>query len=124
MKAFVVDDQRAIVELLTLLLKDMNVEVSSTTNACEAHGAIAAAKPDLVLLDVMMPELDGLSLLDQLQADPATSPIPVVLCTASVLSPAQSRLYADKGIGILSKPFDVEQLQDIVHAVEIGRPAR
>ena len=124
MKAFVVDDQRAIVELLTLLLKDMNVEASGTTHACEAHDAIAASKPDLVLLDVMMPELDGLSLLDQLQADPATSPIPVVLCTASVLSPAQSRLYADKGIGILSKPFDVEQLQDIVHAVGAGRSTR
>lgn len=120
MKAFVVDDQRAIVEMLTLMLKDLNVDASGTTDPRGAHAAIATTAPDLVLLDVMMPGMDGLTLLDELQRDPRTCPIPVVLCTASVLSPSQSRMFADRGIGILSKPFDVEQLGDIVSSV---RPA-
>ena len=52
-----------------------------------------------------------------MQRDARTAPIPVVLCTAAVLSPSQSRLFADLGIGILSKPFDVEQLRALVNAV-------
>jgi CheY-like chemotaxis protein len=119
-KAYVVDDQRAIVEMLTMLLRDLNIDTSGTTNPLEAHQAIASEQPDLVLLDVMMPSLDGVSLLGELQRDPRTASIPVVLCTAAVLSPSQSRLFADRGVGVLSKPFDVEQLQAIVR--EIGDP--
>lgn len=117
MKAYVVDDQRAIVEMLTLILGDMGVDVVGTTDPLQAREAIAALQPDLVMLDVMMPGLDGLALLEQLQSDPRTGSIPVVLCTAAVLSPSQSRLFSDQGIGILSKPFDVEQLHTIVEGV-------
>lgn len=120
MKAYVVDDQRAIVELLTILLGDMGVEAGGTTDPYQAHDAISALQPDLVLLDVMMPGKDGLALLDELQSDPRTAPITVVLCTAAVLNPSQSHLMADKGIGVLSKPFDTDQLQAIVDAVRTG----
>ena len=122
MKAYVVDDQRAIVELLTLMLSDMQVEASGTNLPARAQEDIAAEQPDLVLLDIMMPGIDGLTLLERLQSDRRTSAIPVVLCTASVLSPSQSRLFEDRGVGILAKPFDMEQLQNIVAAVR-RRPA-
>lgn len=118
MKAYIVDDQRAIVEMLTLLLSEMQVEAWGTNRSEQAREEIATGQPDLVLLDIMMPGLDGLTLLDQLQHDQRTSAIPVVLCTASVLSSSQSRLFTDSGIGILSKPFDIEQLQEIVAAVK------
>ena len=117
MKAYVIDDQRAMVEMLILLLADMGVQAEGTTAPRQAHAAIAAVRPHLILLDLMMPDLDGLTLLDELQRDPRTATIPVVLCTAAVLSPSQSRLFADRGIGILSKPFDVEQLRALVNAV-------
>jgi len=116
-KAYVVDDQRAIVEMLILLLSDIGVQAEGTTSPHQAHDAIVATQPHLILLDIMMPGLDGLTLLDELQHDARTASIPVVLCTAAVLSPSQSRLFADRGIGILSKPFDVEQLKAIVEAV-------
>ncbi len=118
MKVYVVDDQVAILEMLQVLLAELDVEPSGTTRSGQAHAAIAALQPDLVLLDIMMPPPDGLTVLDQLQRDPRTAHIPVVLCTASILSPSQSRLFADTGIGVLSKPFDVEQLRDIVNQVE------
>ena len=117
MRAYVVDDQRAIVELLTILLTDLGVEASGTTNPREALDEIAAAQPDLVLLDVLMPGIDGLELLDQLQTDARTRAVPVVLCTASALNPSQGRLVADKGVGVLSKPFDLAQLSEIVAQV-------
>jgi CheY-like chemotaxis protein len=116
-KAYVIDDQRAIVELLILLLSDMSVQAEGTTAPRQAHAAIVALQPHLILLDIMMPEIDGLTLLEELQRDPRTAAVPVVLCTAAVLSPSQSRLFADRGIGILSKPFDLEQLRAIVDAV-------
>ena len=121
MKAYVIDDQRAIVEMLILLLADMGVQAEGTTAPHHARDAIATVQPHLILLDIMMPELDGLTLLDELHHDPRTAAIPVVLCTAAVLSPSQSRLFADRGIGILSKPFDVEQLQALVNAVGVPR---
>ena len=121
MKAYVVDDQRAILEMLILLLADLDVQAEGTTAPHQARHAIAMAQPHLILLDIMMPELDGLTLLDELHHDPRTAAIPVVLCTAAVLSPSQSRLFADRGIGILSKPFDMEQLRAIVDAVASSR---
>lgn len=124
MKAYVVDDQRAIVEMLTLMLSDMQVEAAGTNLPMQAQEEIAVRQPDLVLLDIMMPGIDGLTLLEQLQRDQRTSAIPVVLCTASVLSSSQSRLFADRGIGILSKPFDIEQLQNIVTAVRKNMAGR
>ncbi len=117
MKVYVVDDQRAIVEMLQVLLGELGVEATGTTRSGEAHEVVSALQPDLVLLDIMMPAPDGLTVLDALQRDPRTAHIPIVLCTASVLSPSQSRLFGDTGIGVLSKPFDVDQLRDIVDAV-------
>ena len=117
MKAYVVDDQRAIVELLILLLADLDVEASGTTDPRIALEEIVDQRPDLVLLDILMPGVNGLTLLEQLQSEPRTGSIPVVLCTASALNPSQHRIFADQGVGILSKPFDVAQLADIVTAL-------
>ncbi len=117
-KAYVVDDQRAIVELLMLLCGEIGVEASGTTNSRHAQEAIAATQPDLVLLDIMMPDPDGLSLLALLKDDARTRDIPAVLCTASVITPSQSSLFADKSVGVLSKPFTIEQLEELVAAVE------
>lgn len=117
-KAYVVDDQRAIVELLMLLFAEIGVEASGATNSKHAREAIAATQPDLVLLDIMMPDPDGLSLLALLKDDPRTSDIPAVLCTASVVTPSQSGLFADRSIGVLSKPFTITQLEELVAAVQ------
>jgi len=117
-KAYVVDDQRAIVELLMLLFGEIGVEASGATDSRHAREAIAATQPDLVLLDIMMPDPDGLSLLALLKDDARTRDIPAVLCTASVITPSQSSLFADKSVGVLSKPFTIEQLEELVAAVE------
>jgi len=117
-RAYVVDDQRAIVELLMLLFAEIGVEASGATDSRHAREAIAATQPDLVLLDMMMPDPDGLSLLEQLKDDPRTRDIPAVLCTASVITPSQSGLFADKSVGVLSKPFTIQQLEELVASVQ------
>jgi CheY-like chemotaxis protein len=64
------------------------------------------APPDAILLDVSMPDMDGFTCFHQLQADPSTQAIPVVLLTARIL-PSDRRQFAEIGVaGIISKPFN------------------
>jgi CheY-like chemotaxis protein len=61
-----------------------------------------ARRPDLIMLDLRLPDIDGYAVMDQLQADPATAAIPVIVCTSSVLSEAQ-RGRLGRARSILSK---------------------
>ena len=80
-KVLVVDDERDIVDLLTYNLKKEGYDVVSANNGNEALKK-AASKPDLIVLDVMMPVLDGFETCRRLKADPATSSIPIIFLTA------------------------------------------
>jgi two-component system alkaline phosphatase synthesis response regulator PhoP len=80
-KVLVVDDERDIVDLLTYNLKKEGYDVISANNGQEALKK-AASKPDLIVLDVMMPVLDGYETCRRLKGDPATASIPVVFLTA------------------------------------------
>ncbi|MBS4028810.1 MAG: response regulator transcription factor [Ignavibacteriales bacterium] len=77
----VVDDETDIVELLSYNLKKEGYNILSATNGKEAL-LQAESKPDLILLDVMMPQLDGFEVIKQLRKNPATENIPVIFLTA------------------------------------------
>jgi len=81
-RILVVDDTPANVKLLVDVLTAKGYEVSAATNGADALSMIAAAPPDLVLLDIMMPGLSGYDVCKRLRADPATALLPVVLCTS------------------------------------------
>ena len=78
----VVDDEASARGALTKLLRRDGYETEAAGNGREALAALEARTPDLVLLDVMMPELDGLALLEVLHADPRWRALPVVMLTA------------------------------------------
>lgn len=83
----------------------------------EALAACAAHRPDLILLDVMMPELDGPSTLARLRADPALAGIPVIFMTAKVQQ-HEIRRFLDLGAaGVIAKPFDPMQLPSQIRAI-------
>ena len=109
-KILVVDDTPANVKLLGDLLTSRGYQVSTAVNGEEALAKVAAEKPDLVLLDVMMPGLSGYDVCRRIRADPATVLLPVVMCTS--LDPQQERV---KGIeagadDFLSKPVNQPEL--------------
>jgi CheY-like chemotaxis protein len=85
-----------------------------------ARGAVEAARnfePDLILLDVMMPQMDGPEVLKALRADPATEAIPVVFMTAKVM-PNEANRYASLGVaGIIAKPFNTRSLIDRIQQI-------
>ena len=109
-KVLVVDDTPANIKLLGDLLASKGYAVSTATNGEEALARVAADKPDLVLLDVMMPGLSGYDVCRRIRSDPATALLPVVMCTS--LDPQQERV---KGIeagadDFLSKPVNQPEL--------------
>ena len=81
-KILVVDDQPINVQLLKRKLEREGMTVAAAYSGKEALDSVAADKPDLILLDVMMPDMDGIEVCQRLQADPETKGIPVIFITA------------------------------------------
>ena len=109
-RALIVDDDPMIVKLQTMILTRAGYEIDSAPNGREGIERAVAAAPDVVLLDVMMPDLDGLEVTRRLKADPRTSAIPVVLVSART---DREDVDAGKAAGAsdyLRKPFDPDDL--------------
>lgn len=98
------DDLREVAQVSLEIVAGWDVK----TACCGSEGIIQAQKiqPDAILLDVMMPDMDGVTTFRHLQADPTTRKIPVIFLTAKVQSSDQ-RQFAELGVsGVISKPFD------------------
>ena len=107
MKVLIVDDEPDIRRIAKLGLSRVGgMEVVEAANGAEALVRAKADKPDAVLLDVMMPGLDGPSTLARLREDPATAGIPVVFLTAKAIAAELERLKVLGAAGVLTKPFD------------------
>jgi class 3 adenylate cyclase len=109
-KILVVDDTPANIKLLADLLSVKGYRVCTATNGEEGLAQVTKEKPDLVLLDVMMPGISGYEVCKRIRANPETALLPVVMCTS--LDPAQERV---KGIeagadDFLSKPVNQPEL--------------
>lgn len=78
----VVDDHEQNLELLSAYLDDLGAEIRQARDGVEAVQAVAERKPDLILLDVMMPRMSGFQVCGKLKSDPATKDIPIVVVTA------------------------------------------
>jgi len=81
-KILVVDDEKDVVELLKFLLEKDGHAVTTAFNGREALQLINQTKPELILLDVMMPEMDGYSVQTQLLENPETKRIPIIILSA------------------------------------------
>jgi DNA-binding response OmpR family regulator len=81
-KVLLVDDERDLLELLTINLERDGYSVDTASTASEALNRIAENRPDIILLDVMLPDMSGTKLANQLKNSPDTSSIPIILLTA------------------------------------------
>jgi CheY-like chemotaxis protein len=79
----IVDDAPMVLRLVGQYLKVLGVKTLNCHNAAIAHRVIAQARPQLVILDINMPEVDGIEVFQQLRADPATRTIPVIFLTVN-----------------------------------------
>jgi CheY-like chemotaxis protein len=115
-----VDDEHAIVEALGEILAWEGYAVRSAANGREALAVAGAERPDVILLDVMMPVMDGIETVRALQADATLRHIPVVLMSAAPI-PRADGVPRD---GELQKPFEVKELTRALAAALAKGPRR
>ena len=109
----VVDDDPYLCDIMVEVLESEGHNTRSASNGQEALDRIRERKPQLVLLDLMMPVMNGWEVASALRANPDWADIPVVLITAAHGSPEQKR--ASTGArAVISKPFDIDTLAEVV----------
>ena len=125
-KILVVDDERHIVRLVEVNLTRAGYTVISAYDGIEALEKVKADKPDMIVLDVMMPRMDGFEALKHLQADPETRDIPVIMLTAKAQDADIFRGWSSGVSSYLTKPFNPRELltfvERIFQSMEDGGP--
>lgn len=117
-KVVCIEDEQEMIELVELILSKQQVEVHGAASGVDGLKLIREVMPDLVLLDLMMPGMDGWEVFQRMKADPVMADIPVIVVTAK----AQS---IDKVLGLhiakvddyVTKPFGPSELSDSVKRV-------
>lgn len=114
-RILVIDNEKYIQEVAQICLRTVaGWQVVTAGSGSEGLSKAEAEQPDAILLDVMMPDMDGPTTFQKLQANPATRHIPVILLTAKVQA-SDRRRYADMGMtAAIAKPFNPLELADQV----------
>jgi CheY-like chemotaxis protein len=106
-RILIIDDEEDIRQVAALSLETVaGWDILTASSGAEGIRRAAQEKPDAILLDVMMPEMDGPTTFGELQKNPDAAGIPVVLLTAKVQGADQRRFAALGVAGVLFKPFD------------------
>lgn len=113
----VVDDEPNIVLSLEFLMEQAGHEVRIARNGEQALAAIRADKPDLILLDIMMPEPDGFSVCKSVRGDPALKDIPIIMLTAKGREAEREQGLAAGATDFITKPFSNRDVVERVGAL-------
>jgi DNA-binding response OmpR family regulator len=116
----VADDDEDILLLVTTTLTRAGFEVIQARDGKQALDLTRAEAPQVVVLDIAMPELDGLTVLRRLRADAATADLPVVLLSARAQEADVARGYAEGASKYVAKPFRPSELVDAVNDLLAG----
>lgn len=114
---YLVEDDSDIRELETYALQNSDLEVQSFTESTELYEAIGRRIPDLVLLDIMLPGEDGMSILKHLRADSETQTVPIIMVTAKTTESDRVSGLDTGADDYISKPFSVTELVSRVKAL-------
>ena len=105
-RVLIVDDETAIRLICRLNLRSAGFDTLEASDGVSALALARAERPDLILLDIMLPELDGWSVAEKLAASEETSEIPIMFLSARSDSGDQVRGHGTGGVGYITKPFD------------------
>ena len=120
-RILVVDDDENILSLERTILEQKGFDVTAAAGRAEALKLLSGQVFDLVLLDVMMPEIDGFTVCRKIKEDPRLKDVPVIFLTASVMSSEVERLKALGARAVVAKPFDPFTLPAAVREI-LGTP--
>ena len=121
-RVLVIDDEAVIHTIVAAFLEPAGFQVLAAERGKAGLALASAQPPDLVLLDLMMPEMDGYAVCRALRQRPETRQVPVIMMTSSD-DPALTRSAYDAGVQVcVPKPFRREALLAAIQAVEAWRP--
>ena len=113
-KVLLVDDEAGLREAVQAYLEDSGFTVEAASNAAEGWDKLQVSTPDVLISDIMMPQVDGYQFLQQVREDPRYKSLPVVFLTARGMTSDRIQGYSAGVDAYLSKPFDPEELVAIV----------
>jgi DNA-binding response OmpR family regulator len=116
-KILVVDDEDDILHFLELVLKEKGYHVATASGGHEALTKAQLERPDLILLDIMMPQMDGWEVLKLLRVDPETARIPVAMLSARTEAKDRVQGLQEGAIDYICKPFSLLELLGKVEAI-------
>ncbi|RMD76299.1 MAG: response regulator [Chloroflexi bacterium] len=116
-KILLAEDEEDLQLIFKMVLEDENYTVTVVNNGYEALEQLANDTFDLLLIDVMMPQMDGLELCERIQAHPVWRQIPILLLTAKPKSSLSLKDLPPMIRGLIEKPFNVFQLIDEVRTI-------
>jgi len=118
---FVVDDEAGYTDVIQTVLEEYGLEVHTSNGAFEAVEMMGWITPDLILLDIMMPSVDGITLLRHLRRDANKPKVPVLVVSA--YPETHEEALAAGADGFLTKPFSTVELRDAIgEFVQVGSP--
>ena len=114
-RILIVDDTPANIQTLTATLKEKGYQISVALNGKQALDVLARVQPDLILLDVMMPEMDGFETCERIKASERWSQIPIIFLTAKTETADIVRGFELGAVDYVAKPFNAHELLARVH---------
>jgi CheY-like chemotaxis protein len=113
-KILVVEDNDDCRELLVLAIARLGYEVLEATTGFEALARALTTRPDLIMMDLSMPDMDGDEAMVRLKANPATSDIPIIVNTAWRVGERAKKAFTAGAAEILYKPFELARLSEML----------
>jgi len=113
----IVDDDSATRHLIGEILRSHNAELEYANDGADALACVGESVPDLILLDIALPRVDGWQVLDALQRDSATCRVPIIVITAHGQGTAAERALSGGAISFFEKPFLPSELAKAVDKV-------
>ncbi len=121
-KVLIIDDEKLIVKATSLVVKLSGYQVISALDGETGLEVVKEEKPDLILLDIMMPGMDGWQVLERLQADEETKKIPVIIFTAKEYIKGKQKSLDAGAVDYITKPFEPDELMAAINGVFESKP--
>jgi len=116
-RILIVEDEESLLKLESILLSSKGYSVTGVMDGKSALDEISARKPDLVVLDIMLPELDGFEVCKRIKENPETAGIPVVMLTAKKNSQDYARGMQVGADAYVTKPFKSAQVIELIEGL-------
>jgi len=116
-KILLINDEKDFIETVSFALSADGFDVSTAQDGPSGIGQARSYRPDLIILDLMMPGIDGYEVAGRLKSDKATSDIPIIVLTATVTKELGQKIREIKAVDCMIKPCDLEDLLKKVKSI-------